>query len=178
MSSSISIHILKPACGMTAEAAARCLFPEAEIQSDDDGVNVFMPETGLYPKEGTLANASLWLRTDVICVGFQSTANLFYFAHFKGGVKLRVLAYFAFDWNWNSSCVWQRVEGQPEPWESSAFWQMGGLACELDNAGSSPERFRIERIWDAGTLIAGETTPSISAEGATDWVRDHYNLPG
>lgn len=100
-----------------AREALLAEYPSAFTEPGTDFFAVDNPPCGFDPPEEELRDLSARLDTDVLWITFQSVVDAFEFHHWRKGVALRGLAF---------GCraeerTWERVEGEPEPWEASAF---------------------------------------------------------
>jgi hypothetical protein len=130
------------------------------------------PRTTFFPPEAELARGSARWNTDVLWLTFQSTPAAFRFHHWAGGRQVRWLVY-----GYDKQGMWERVEGEPEPWEREAFFDPDALTALLENA-SRTEATALKRFWHEAKVAAGRTFPTISAREAARSLAAYYGLPG
>jgi hypothetical protein len=153
-------------------AALRKEYPAARTERGLAFYVIEQPRTAFNPPEDELAALSARFDTDVLWITFQSAADAFAFHHWQSGKHLRSLVYAYAEWG-----VWERVEGEPEPWEREAFFDLRRLADALEGAGRK-EAAQLRRIWREGELAVGRSAPMIAAWDAAHSVAEHYRLPG
>lgn len=163
-----------------ADSAIRALFPSAVMTSNSQFIGVVLDNQAETPVHELMA-LSARLETDVMWLSFQSVVDAFEYYRWNSGVLLRALVYGCY----TQERTWERIEGQPEAWEQAAFFDPEDLALLLDDEDdddedrlSDAEKQRLERFWQAGELIVGETIPILGAKRCALHVATHYQLPG
>jgi hypothetical protein len=120
-----------------------------------------------------LIDLSAQLDTDVIWLSFQSLVEGFQFWHWKSGRSLRQLVYGCF----TQEGIWERIEGEPEPWERNAFFALPQLEQGLPDY--TPDVVQdLQQRWQAGEILPGDFEPCIDAREAARQVAKFYQLPG
>jgi len=128
------------------------------------------------PSEKELADLVALSRefdTDVLWLGFSSVSDSFRFHHWQSGQEVRALA---FVWS-KEQGVWELAEGEPEPWERSAFFLPRTLAIWSEEADEA-EAKEMRRVWAAAEVRAGGVIPPIDARESARAVAEYYGLPG
>ncbi len=74
--------------------------------------------------------------------------------------------------------TWERVEGEPEPWERVAFFDSDNLQHLLEFTETAEEKGELERIWNEMEILTGHTEPSIDSHKTAQKVAEYYNFPG
>lgn len=120
-----------------------------------------------------LAALSGVLDTDVLWITFQSAADAFAYHHWKSGYLQRSLEHGMLEQG-----IWEKVEGETEPWEREAFFQPRQLARLLEDAGSEQERTTTKRLFDQQILELGSWLPMVDARESARAIAAHYALPG
>jgi len=156
-----------------AVAAVRERFPDAEIESSPAFLGVKMPDNAFEAPEPDLAALSTRLATDVIWLGFQSTVDAFQFHHWRSGQHVRALVYGCFQ----DERTWERVEGEPEPWEREVFFSQRELEHVLKYAGSDSERQELQRIWRDAEISPGKMEPGLDSRDCAHKIAAHYQFP-
>ncbi len=152
--------------------ALREEYPTAYTEPGLEFYAVEQPQTAWTPPVDELAALSARMDTDVLWISFQSAADAFRFHHWRSGKHLRALIY-----AYVEQGVWERVEGDPEPWEREAFFDPASL--KLWREGADPvEAEELERIWHHAEIAIGRTVPSIDARESARAVAEFYRLPG
>jgi len=72
--------------------------------------------------------------------------------------------------------VWERADGQAEPWEAQEFWSQDALEGALECAESDSECRKLEQLWKEKVISNGQTEPSVSSEDAVHAAMKHYGL--
>lgn len=144
--SAIYVRPTQPAQG----AGLLANHPTAYTEPGLEFYAIEQPSTVFNPPEDELAKLSACLGTDVLWIGFQSAADAFQFHHWRAGTRLRALIHGCVEQG-----IWERVEGEPEPWERNAL--------------SDPHE---------AELKVGSTAPSVDAREAARAVAEYYRLPG
>jgi hypothetical protein len=135
--------------------AIRARFPSATVEPGDGFVGFIMPVNTPQPPATALVQLSVDFSTDVIWLSFQSVVDAFEFHHWRGGQALRSLVYGCY----KEERMWERVEGEAEPWEREAFFSpYPAKMVVLENA-----RREQERICREAVLLPGRFEPGISA---------------
>lgn len=147
-------------------------YPTATTEPGLEFYVIEQPRTAFNPPEDELAALSVRLNTDVLWLTYQSTADAFGFHHWRSGKHLRSLVY-----AYAEQFVWERVEGEPEPWEREAFFDSRQLADNLKGA-TRKNAAELKRIWREADLAVGRTIPIIAAWDTAKSVADYYGLPG
>jgi len=104
---------------------------------------------GVDDGESSARALSQALLGEVIWIIVQTTASVIGVTHFESGRVVRRLEF--------ADGSWQRVEGQPQPWEAQLF-----SSAELDAAkevGSPEDDAELERAFANRTLEAGSGLP-------------------
>ena len=101
-----------------AVSLVRSMFPAAKVEAASEFIGVNLPEDAFEPPVDSLVALSTKLGTDVIWLSFQSTVDAFEFHHWHAGIVLRSLVFGCYQ----EERTWERAEGQPEPWERTAFF--------------------------------------------------------
>lgn len=154
-------------------SAIRERFLDAEIEASSQFVGVKMPDDAFEAPERDLAALSSRLGTDVIWLSFQSTVDAFQFHHWSVGEHVRALVYGCFQ----AERTWERVEGQPEPWERDIFFSEHKLEQVLKYAGSDSEREELRRIWPEREIVPGRTEPSLDSRDCAHMIAAYYHFP-
>lgn len=154
-------------------SAVRIAFSSAETTTTAEFIGVMLSSCASVP-ELDLVALSLRFETDVIWLSFQSVVDAFEYYHWHTGTQLRALVYGSSD----QERIWERIEGQPEEWEKSAFFDRKNLAFLLEDEESDEERRRLEKFWQIGELVIGRTEPYLNARECARHVVAYYQLPG
>lgn len=72
--------------------------------------------------------------------------------------------------------VWERAEGEAEPWEAEEFWSEEALEGALECAETESEQRKLRQLWKDRVIREGQTDPSVSSEDAVHAVMEHYGL--
>jgi hypothetical protein len=171
MSTYNALYVRKQGADDATKAAIAGLYPTADIQTLPEFVGAILSRDDMEPPEEKLKELSGSLGTDVIWVAFQSTAESFIFHHWRAGEQLRVLWYGCAE-----EGVWERAEGQAEPWEAEEFWSEEALEEALECAETESEQRKLRRLWKDRVIRKGQTDPSVSSEDAALAVMEHYGL--
>ena len=147
-------------------------FAGAEVEHDGEFVAARMGEDEFEAPAEKLSKISADLKTDVIWLGFQSTANAFVYHHWKGGKLARSLVYGCFE-----EGVWEKVEGKAEPWERKVIFPEKKLKLALKFAPDKKAKDKLERIWKEEKVAPGESEPRISAGSCAHEIGRYYGLP-
>jgi hypothetical protein len=153
-------------------ALLRAEYPTARTERGLEFHVIEQPRTAFNPPEDELAALSARLDTDVLWLTFQSAADAFRFHHWRSGKHLRSLVY-----AYVEQCVWERVEGEPEPWEREAFFDPRQLADVLKDAKKKAAT-ELRRFWQKAEVAVGRTVPILAAREAARSVAEFYHLPG
>jgi hypothetical protein len=168
-----AFYLRRQARDEETRAAILGLYPNARIESSAGFIGGVLTRDDLEPPEHELEELSRQLGTDVIWVTSQTTAESFIFHHWRAGSQLRALWY-----GCAAEGVWERVEGQVEPWEQDAFWDEDSLESLLEGAETENEKRKLQTLWKDGLLKTGETAPVVSSADALEAVMEHYGLFG
>ena len=128
------------------------------------------------PSDNELADLHALSRefdTNVLWLGFSSPSDSFRFHHWRSGQVLRALA---FGW-FKEQGLWELAEGDPEPWERSAFFLPRTLDIWSEEAEEA-EAQEMKRVWAAAEVRAGRVIPPIDARESARAVAKFYGLPG
>lgn len=123
--------------------------------------------------EDELRSLAARLKTDVIWLSFQSTVQAFKFFHWHNDAQLRYLVY-----GCTQERLWERIEGDPEPWEQRAIFDRVDLAGILDGYDDPTERDEVERLYLERILAPGNFWPLLDARETARAVAEFYRLPG
>lgn len=167
-----AFYVRKQAADEATRAAILNLYPRARIQEMlPDFIGAILSPDEYEPPEQRLAEMSAKLATDIIWVGYQSTAGSFVFHHWRSGTQLRALWYGCRD-----EGTWDRAEGQAEPWEAQYFWSEEDLESLLECAETDLERRKLEQLWKEKVIRKGQTEPIGGDREAAHAVLEHYKL--
>jgi hypothetical protein len=171
MSTFNALYIRKKASDKSTRSAILTLYPKAEIETFPDFIGGILSSEDSEPPEKKLSAISEKLLTDVIWLGYQTTAGSFIYHHWNGGSHLRALSY---------GCIktgkWDRVEGEAEEWEQECFWDEESLEMNLEEAKSDVQRKKLKKLWSAGVLIEGNELPVAGDDTAADTIMEHYGF--
>jgi hypothetical protein len=154
-------------------AAVRRRYRQAYTEEGSEFYAVDAARTGYVPNESDLSAFSERLATDVLWLGFQSAVDAFQFHHWSSGKHARALVFGFFE----KERTWERVEGNPESWERSAFFAERDLA-QLVEAVSREQAAELQRIWRHAELVPGRMDPTIDGRESARKVAEFYRLPG
>jgi hypothetical protein len=171
MSTYNAFYVRRQGSDDATRGAIAGLYPKAKVQMLPEFVGAILSRNDMEPPEQKLKELSASLRTDVIWVTFQTTAESFIFHHWREGEQLRVLWYGCAE-----EGVWGRAEGQVEPWEADEFWSEEPLEAALECAETESEQGKLRRLWKDRVIRKGQTDPSVSSEDAVLAVMEHYGL--
>ncbi len=160
--------------GALIESTVRKIFPDAKIQAGRDFTGFTLPADSFNPPQENLSTLSKECDTDLIWLGFQSAADAFQFHHWRAGSLLRSLVFGCH----SEGRAWDQAEGQPEPWERTAFFDPKCLEPSLKFARSDDEKCELERIWREAELAPDRLEPRINARESARKVAKYYHLPG
>jgi hypothetical protein len=125
------------------------------------------------PPVDDLSRLSEDLDTDILWLSFQSVVDAFEFYHWRSGKRMRALVFGCYA----EERTWERAEGDPEPWELAAIFDLKRLAYALEDAPAD-EVEELRRIWKDSVIMAGHHDPSIDARETARKVAEYYHLPG
>ncbi len=136
----------------------------------------------LSAPEDTLRDLSRAAQTEIIWLSFQKQVDAFEFQHWKNGVLERRLTYGCYE----RERTWEKVEGEPEPWEARALFATESLEREVHQLRVHPPKGRsvarqeaaLRAIWRERRLSVGSQTPMIFGRDAAKAVATAYRLPG
>lgn len=171
MGISIAFYVRNKGESMTSAISEK--FPSAQVEVGSEFIRVPLEDNAFEPPADRLSELSSFLNTDVIWLSFQSTVDAFEFHHWREGTILRSLIFGCY----KEERTWERVDGQPEPWEREAFFSEKALGFELKYADAGRKE-ELRRIWREAELLPGMTEPNIDSRDAAWKVAEHYNFPG
>src|SRR5688572_25411670 len=148
-----AFYVKAPTGDNAASSAIRVKFPAAQMDSSPHFIGVRMADDAFEAPERDLAELSSQLSTDVIWLGLQSAVDAFQFHHWQAGKHLRSLVFGCFA----EERTWERIEGEPEPWERDVFFDRRDLEMSLKYANAEAEKRELERIWREAELLPGRT---------------------
>ncbi len=157
-----------------ASEALLAKYRAAHTETDTDFFAVPQPDQQYQCPERQLLDLSAKLHTDVIWLSFQSTVDAFQFHHWCSGKHMRSIVYGCFE----RERTWERVEGDPEPWERQTFFNPRHLEIALKYAKDATERRELQRIYREAELSPGREEPSLDARECTWRVAEHFRFPG
>jgi hypothetical protein len=166
-----AFYIRKQATDDETRSAILRLYPKAAVLDFTNFLGGILSSGDIEPPEDKLSALSAQLATDVIWIGYSTVTESFLFHHWRTGSVLRVLYY-----GCAKEGTWDRVEGQPEPWECEYFWDEESLESQLESAKTDDERQELRKLWKDGLIIKGETIPSAGSDVAGEAVMSHYGL--
>lgn len=154
----------------TAEAI-RAAYPDAYTEKGSEFFAVDQADDRPVCPESELQSLSARLKSDVVWLSFQSVVDAFKFHHWRDGNHVRSLTY---------GCLnqgeWERVEGDPEPWEAKViFGDLPGAVRFIDDPA---HRQKIERVYRGRIIERGAAEPSLDARETARGVAEFYVLPG
>ena len=150
-------------------AEIRTRFSVTDVELGGDFVGFILSPHAYDPPSSSLVQLSSDLRTDVIWLSFQSVVDAFEFLHWRSGHALRCLVY-----GCQEQGIWERVEGQTEPWEREAFFRPYSPKLVMPEE----ERREWERICREALLLPGQFEPRIDARESARKAAEFYHFPG
>jgi hypothetical protein len=132
----------------------------AEVLGDDQPRTLF------------LARLSKALHTDVVWLGFQSVVDAFEYRHWRNGECVRELVYGCYE----EERRWERVTGQPQPWEDASLWTIGQRDAWMRDACSEGEREEIRAVWASRRPRGWH--PSVNGRETARAVAHYFRFPG
>lgn len=165
-----------------AIAAVRAMFPADEMMTNSEFIRLRLIVFTKNPEQ-ELMELSSRLKTDVWWLRYHSISGVFGYYHWRLGVLLRAIVRGHIE-----DRTWERVEGQPEPWEQALFFNPETLADLLedeDNYLDDDEeedideyKRQLEAFYQKGELVIGRMEPYISAQSCTFDIATYYRFPG
>lgn len=136
----------------------------------------------LNPPEELLERLSRDLETRVIWLAFQKQVDAFGYQRWENGTRLRRLVYGCYD----QERTWEQVDGEPEPWEGAAIFDVLGLEGRIaslrqlgkDSRLIPEEEESLRQIWRERRLDVGSVEPAIEGRDVAEAVALAYRLPG
>ena len=134
------------------------------------------------PPVALMAQLSGELQAEVIWLSFQRQVDAFEFARWEDGILRRHLVYGCYE----QERTWEKVEGDPEPWEAAALFDPRELERRIATARETDPEFRmtaeheeeLREIWRERRLAADSFEPNIIARDTAEAVAIAYGLPG
>ena len=161
--------------GDSMTSTIRKIFPNAKLESGHDFIGVTLAPDEYGSPTCDLAKLSKEFGTDVIWLSFQSVVDAFQFRHWRAGTIVRSLV---FGCHGDEERMWTEADGQPEPWERAAFFDLKALKNPLEFAQSDDEKRELERIWREAELLPDRLEPSIDARESARKAAEFYHFPG
>lgn len=161
--------------GDSTASAIRKVFPDAEFEVRQDFIGVPLPADDYGSPTCDLAQLSTEFGTDVIWLAFQSVVDAFQFRHWRAGALVRSLVFGCYG---EEERMWTEADGQPEPWERSAFFDPKALEIPLKYAASDEAKNELHRIWREAELLPDRLEPSIDARESARKAAQFYHFPG
>ena len=114
---------------------------------------------------------------EALSIAVQTVADLVIYDHFVAGARRRGLTY-------AGEAGWVRVFGEPEPWEAPALFssaKLEELSIELEDEVTADalarEKGELERLWQLGRLVEGNTRPPTEPAALVRALEKHFKLP-
>lgn len=148
----------------------------------DQGTHAVVLWHDFQPPEQLLDGLSRDLRTQVIWLSFQKQVDAFEYVRWDNGTRLRHLVFGCYE----KERTWERVEGEPEPWEAAAIFDAARLERRLASGRAlSPEfrrapeeEARLRAIWRERRLAVDSDEPNIEARDVAEAAAIAHGLPG
>ena len=148
----------------------------------DQGSHAVVLWHDFHPPEQLLEGLSRDLPTQVIWLSFQKQVDAFEYVRWEGGTRLRHLVFGCYE----KERTWERVEGEPEPWEAAAIFDVARLERRLASSEAlSPESrttpeeaARLRALWRERRLLVDSSEPGIEARDVAEAVAIAHGLPG
>lgn len=131
---------------------------------------VVEPDARFTPSDGE--RYSRELNTETIYLAFSSVTDSLQFTHSMQGKTLRHIQYGMYV----EQGIWEEVAGNPEPWESLAFFSPNSMEILEDYQPDDPDYERISEIYRQRLIRASETYPMIDARESARVAAKHYRL--
>jgi hypothetical protein len=118
-------------------------------------------------------------------ISYCTTTGTFTYCHWQAGKRLRTLEY-QYEKPADPNPIWRAVEGEPEPWERSVYFNevqlRGALSCNSATIPGEPDyspeaRQKLEDYWRTGVITKGEEWPTRSVRRVEWEIMLHYELP-
>lgn len=171
MATFVAFYIRKTATEPDPQAAILQLYPSAEIEQLPEFVGGFLTPDDYQAPEQNLCALSGRLATDIVWVTYQTAAESFIYHHWHNGHVVRSLVY-----GCDEEGLWEKVEGQAEPWEEQAFWSDADLEAALDWEEDHAIKQTLRNHWATKIIREGESIPSISSMDAVSAAMAHFGL--
>jgi hypothetical protein len=114
---------------------------------------------------------------EAIGIAIQTVADLVVYDHFVAGQLTRGLTY-------AGEAGWVRVVGEPEPWESRAFFSetklaelLAALEDDLTGDALARDKAELERLWKTQRLEEGVPRPPVAPGAFRRAIEKHFALP-
>jgi hypothetical protein len=114
---------------------------------------------------------------EAIGIAIQAVADLIVYDHFVAGQLTRGLTY-------AGEAGWVRVVGEPEPWESRAFFSetklaelLAALEDDLTGDALARDKAELERLWKTQRLEEGVPRPPVAPATFRRAIEKHFALP-
>jgi hypothetical protein len=134
------------------------------------------------PPSDLLERLSRDLRAEIIWLSFQKIVDAFEYQHWEDGTRRRHLVFGCYE----QERTWEKVEGEPEGWESEGLFDPRRLERRIDGQRRmgpeyelpADEQARLRQIWQERRLTVDSMEPNIEARDAAEAVAMAYGLPG
>ena len=152
-------------------ATIRARYPEAHIDSPSVFAStVVEPDERFTPADGE--RSSHEFNTEIIHLAFSSVTDSLQFTHSMQGKTLRHIQYGMYV----EQGLWEEVAGDPEPWETSAFFSPSSMEVLADYGPEDPDYERLSEIYGQRLIRASENNPTIDARESARAAAKHYRL--
>jgi hypothetical protein len=144
-----------------------------QLEYDEGAVFARLPlltDERYYP--GDVQAFAAQLEREVIYMGFSSVSDSLQFTHCVPGKILRHLQYGCYV----EQGLWEEVEGEPESWEQSAFFDPKDFKSDpTDDPDFVADR---RRIFEAQRVVKNETLHMVDARESARAAAVHYRFTG
>jgi hypothetical protein len=122
-------------------------------------------------ENAALSLSATW-KCDCFGVSAVSTVDYFAYVHACDGRVKRRLCHCA-----ESEPAWSRVEGDPETWESRAFFDGARANRHVEHLSESDRELH-RSAQQEGKVVSGRRFPSVSIQHALVCIKESFELPG
>jgi hypothetical protein len=152
-------------------ATIRGRYPAAHIESPSlFASTVVEPDKRFTPSD--CERNSRELNTEIIYLAFSSVTDSLQFTHSIHGKTLRHIQYGMYI----EQGLWEEVAGNPEPWETPAFFPPRSMEILADYRPDDPDYERLSEIYGQCLIRASENYPMINARESARAAAKHYRL--
>lgn len=174
MGTSVTCFVVAPQTTSELIQDLQRIFRTTGERSLEGVFSIPLPVAKSRPPESALQQISKIHQVNIFWLAMSSVTDSLHYIHWSEGRLVRALGYGCFE----EERTWERVDGEPESWETAAIFTQEGLITALSCVSTPAEQAELRELWSRGNPKLGGFEPTVDAREVARAAALYYHLPG